>query len=319
MRLSLVILLVLSSFRGVAQPDSLFFKSPKTVELKPQWEFKNKANLDFSEVAFVNWNAGGSNSISALLGFTSGLTYQDQHMVWKSTGSLRYGINKQQGQSVRKTDDVLELISNLGYRPDSLSNWYYSARFNFKTQFTNGYNYPDRDKPISQFMAPGYLFLGGGVEYGKNIKKLSFYFSPLTFKSTFVLDSDLANAGSFGVSPAVYDDDGNLVKEGQRVRTEMGILLTNSYEASVYDNISVVNLLSLYTDYINSFGNVDVDWEVVFNFKVNEYVRATLGSHIKYDDDVKTLVETDVDDEYIEKGAKVQWKQLLGVGVVVDF
>jgi len=319
MRIFLTSIFALSYFIVSAQPDSLFFKKTAAVDLKPQWEFKNKANLDLSEVAFVNWNAGGSNSISALLGVTSGLTYKNGYMQWKSVGNVRYGINKQQGQKIRKTDDVLELISNFGYRPDSLSNWFYSARFNFKTQFTNGYNYPDRKKPISQFMAPGYLFLGGGVEYGKNMEKMSFYLSPLTFKSTFVLDEDLANAGAFGVSSAVFDEDGNMVEEGQRVKTEMGILFTNSYEATVYENVSVVNLLSLYTDYINSFGNIDVDWEVVFKFKVNDYVRATLGSHIKYDDDIKTLVETDVEDEYLEKGAKVQWKQLLGVGVVVDF
>ena len=34
-------------------------------------------------------------------------------------------------------------------------------------------------------------------------------------------------------------------------------------------------------------GKVDVDWEVVFDFKVNQYVKATLGSHIKYDNRVQ--------------------------------
>lgn len=172
-------------------------------------------------------------------------------------------------------------------------------------------------------MAPGYLFLGGGVEYGKNIEKLSTYFSPLTLKSTFVLDQALANAGSFGVTPAEYDSDGNLISKGQRVRNELGILLTSAYEAEVFKNILIKNYLSLYTDYLNDFGNIDVDWQVVFDFKVNGYVRANLGSHLKYDNDVKILVEVEnpdsQDPEYVEEGARVQWKQLLGVGVIVDF
>ena len=76
----------------------------------------------------------------------------------------------------------------------------------------------------------------------------------------------------------------------------------------------------MYTDYLNSFGNIDVDWEVVFDFKVNNFVKATLGSHIKYDNDIKIIEEAETEEaEAIERGASIQWKQLLGIGVVVDF
>ncbi|GGH46998.1 hypothetical protein IA57_08920 [Mangrovimonas yunxiaonensis] len=304
-----------------AQPDSLFFKVPggKIEAKEGTWVHKNKAGLDISEVAFVNWNAGGSNSISALLSFESQLKYEFRHFFWTSTLLTRYGVNKQQEQEMRKTDDIIDVSSVVGYRKDTLTNWYYSARFNFKSQFTNGYHYPDKNKAISKLMAPGYLFLGGGAEYGKNIDKFSSYFSPLTLKATFVLDDELANLGSFGVRPAEYDSAGNLIREGERVRKEIGVLFTNAYETKLFENISVKHFVSLYTDYINNFGNVDIDWQVNFDFKVNDFVRATLGSHLKYDDDTKVLVETDVAGEYEEEGATVQWKQLLGVGVVVDF
>ncbi|TXD81850.1 DUF3078 domain-containing protein [Subsaximicrobium wynnwilliamsii] len=283
------------------------------------WLQTNQANLDISEVTFVNWNAGGSNSISALLNVLSELRYQDTYYKWRNSAKLRYGINKQENQRLRKTEDELELISTFGFRNDTLTNWYFSGRANFKTQFTNGYQYPNRDNEISKLMAPGYLFLGGGTEYGKNLEKFSVYMSPLTFKATFVLDADLSNAGSFGVTPAVIDAEGNIIKQGERVRTEMGVLFTNFYEKEIFENIRVRHNLSLYSDYINNFGNIDVDWEVVFDFRVNQYVKATLGSHIKYDNDIKILEETAVEDEFIENGAKVQWKQLLGVGVVVGF
>ena len=299
-----------------SQTDSTAIKVIDSVQ---KWELINRAGLDINEVTFVNWNAGGSNSISALFGFTSSLNYQHGLLKWKNKAIVNYGINKQEAQKLRKTTDQLELISTLGFQKDSTSNWYFSSRFNFKTQFTNGYNYPNRSKPISTFMAPGYLFIGGGVEYGKNIEKFSTYFSPLTFKSTFVLDKDLSNAGSFGVDKAVVDSDGTIIKQGERVRTEIGILLTNEFETEVFENINIKNRTSFYTDYINSFGNIDVDWEVIFNFKVNRYVKASLGSHIKYDNDVKTIVATDVEDEVEMEGAKIQWKQILGIGVVVDF
>lgn len=306
-----------------AQPDSLFLKPQDhtdKIPLVPVWLKENKLVLDFNEVAFVNWNSGGTNSISALLGARFARNYSLRHFTWNNSLVVNYGINAQEGQVLRKTDDHFEIISNLGFKRDMLSNWFYSARFNFKTQLSNGYSYPDTSKPISRFMAPGYLFLGGGVEYGKNIEKLSLYFSPFTLKSTFVLDGDLANAGSFGVTPAVLDEEGNIRVPGDTVRLELGLLFSGAHEAEVMENVTVNNALSLYTDYVNNFGNVDVDWVLSAEFKVNQFIRASFGSHLKYDDDVKIveLLET-AENEYVEKGPKVQWKQLLGVGVVVDF
>ncbi|WP_405296140.1 DUF3078 domain-containing protein [Algibacter sp. Ld11] len=302
-----------------AQPDSLFLKVKKPKYEGPQWQQKNKATFDLSEVAFVNWNSGGSNSISGLLGFETSANYSDKYFSWRNDARLRYGINKQQSRELRKTDDLIEINSSMGFKPDLESNWFYSAQLNFRTQLTNGYSYPNTDNPISRLMAPGYLFFGGGMEYGKNIEKLSFYFSPLTLKATFVLDEDLANAGAFGVTPAVYDSEGLLIRAGEQTRREVGVLVTNSYEMELVENISVKNQLSMYSDYINNFGNVDVDWRVDFDFKVNSFIRATLGSHLRYDDDVKTSIETDVEGETEEAGAKVQWKQFLGVGFAVDF
>ena len=314
----IVFVLFLISFQfAFAQPDSLYFKI-ENINV-PKWTHKNKASLLVSEVAFVNWNAGGSNSISSLVSFESALKYRYKHLIWSSLLVTRYGVNKQEDQGLKKTDDIIDISSTLGFKRDEYTNWYYSARFNFKSQFTAGYNYPDETNVLSRFMAPGYLFVGGGIEYGKNIDKFSMYFSPLTMKTTFVLDSKLANAGSFGVTPAVYDEEGNVFVEGQRVRNEVGILLTSSYESQIFENVFLGNYVSFYSDYLNDFGNIDVDWQVNLDFKVNNFIKANLGSHLKYDNDIKTQVETPVDGEYETKGAKAQWKQLLGVGVVVDF
>ncbi|GAA4896640.1 DUF3078 domain-containing protein [Flaviramulus aquimarinus] len=317
---NILLLLVCLSFSFTyAQPDSLFIKEDKQEYIGPQWTQENKASVDLSEVAFVNWNSGGSNSISGLFGLKSSLDYKDKFFVWKNNIEVRYGVNKQEARELRKTDDLFEINSNMGYKPDSLSRWFYSARLNFRTQLTNGYNYPNKEEPISRLLAPGYLFFGGGMEYGKDIDKLSFYFSPLTLKATFVLDEKLANKGSFGVVPAVLDAEGSIIIPGKKVRKEVGVLVTNSYEMQLIENVNVKNQVSLYSDYINNFGNVDLDWRLDFDFKVNSFVRATLGSHIRYDDDVKTTKPSEIETEFDEAGAKVQWKQFLGVGFAVDF
>ena len=283
------------------------------------WKRKNRIGVDMSEVAFVNWNAGGTNSITGLLNAEFERNYKKGNLVWANRMIARFGVNMQKNTDIRKTDDMLEMYSTIGYRKDTLSNWYSSANISFKTQFADGYSYDnDNKKLLSTFMAPAYLFVGVGTIYSDDVEKLNIYISPLTLKSTFVLNQELANSGAFGVDGGVYDDDGTLISNGKKSRHELGFLLSSTYEKELFKNVYFKNVLSLYTDYVNDFGNVDVDWEFVFNLKVNDYIRAVFGSHLKYDNDIK-FTET-VNDEVVQiSGAKVQWKQILGVGVIFNF
>ena len=91
-------------------------------------------------------------------------------MKWNSELIMRYGLNKQENQDVRKTDDALLLNSTIGYRRDSVSNWFYGGKFTFQTQFANGYSYPNVEKAISKLFAPAYVFLGIGAEYAKRFR-----------------------------------------------------------------------------------------------------------------------------------------------------
>lgn len=281
------------------------------------WTKKNILGLDFSQIAFVNWNAGGNSSVSGLLKGDFSRKYVRGNALWNNELSFRYGVNKQEGRELRKTDDAFSILSNYGYKKDPTSDWYYSARFSFNTQFTDGYAYPNTNNPISRLFAPAYVFLGIGSEYNKKELNLNFYFSPLTLKTTFVLDQRLADLGSFGVKKAVYDEEGNLLRRGKKSRNEFGMLFTNYWKKEIYKNMNLEHRLSLYSDYINKFGNIDVDWQVGIDMVVNQYVKANIGLHMIYDDDIKAKEE--VDGEQVEVGPKVQLKQLLGIGVTYSF
>ncbi|UJH90365.1 DUF3078 domain-containing protein [Antarcticibacterium sp. 1MA-6-2] len=283
------------------------------------WTNKNAVGVNFNEVAFVNWNAGGNNSISALFHGNFERKYQKKLLSWKNNASIRYGINAQEGRELRKSEDQIAINSTFGYRRDSVSNFRYSAKFNFNTQFANGYRYPDTERPISKFMAPGYMFLGIGTEYTHPKEDLTLYLSPITQKSTFVLDRTLANEGMFGVTPAIRDEEGNIVEDGEKVRTEFGVLFTSGYTKKIFENINLDNQLSLYSDYLNRFGNVDVDWQLNVNMVVNNFVKASIGSHLRYDDDVKVKEDLDGDGDLETLGPRIQFKQMLGVGVVYEF
>ena len=284
------------------------------------WTRVNEFTLNLSEVAFVNWNAGGDNSVSALGGLNFERNYKFRYFQWDNSLVIRYGINAQEGRELRKTDDAIRLSSTIGYRRDTLNYWFYSVKANFNTQVSNGFKYPDRETPISRFMAPGYLFFGAGTSYIPEGKQFNLYLSPASLKATFVLDQDLADDGAFGVKKAARDDAGNVITPGENTFIEFGILINNTWKKEIAKNVIMDHRLNLYTDYLRSFGNVDIDWELNFNLQVNEYIKANIGTQIIYDDDILFNEVRADDGSIIDPGEpRIQFKQILGIGIAYNF
>lgn len=270
------------------------------------WNHKNVIGFDLNQVSFVNWNSGGQNSISGLFKVEFARIYEKLYTLWNNQVSARYGLNNQQNTGLIKTDDEIRLASSFGYRKDTLSNWYFSAQFNFRTQFSDGFKEPDDADPISRFFAPAYLHLGIGSQYNLPDKIFSVYMSPLTLKSTYVFDEKLSEEGAFGVKP------------GERSRHELGILVRAKWEKEIFKNVAMENDLELYTDYINDFGNIDIEWILNFQFKINKVFQASFRSHLIYDNDIK-IKETNDQGEVEILGARVQLKQQLGLGIIYNF
>ena len=299
--------LIIDTLKVLNPIKQLNIKPAKFAEDPVWWKNKNSIGLDISEAAFVNWNAGGNNSISGLIKVSLVREYKKIYTVWKNEIFARYGLNQQQDIGLRKTDDKLQINSTFGYRKDTLSNWYYSARFNFNTQFTDGFKYPDTSTPISRFFAPAYLFLGAGAYYDLKPDNFTIYLSPVTLKSTFVHDEILSNSGAFGV------------KNGERSRMEFGSLIQTSWDKELFKNVVMTNDLSLYSDYLNKYGNIDIKWDLNFFLTINDFIKANVGAHLIYDDDIKFKDDINNDGELETLGARVQLKQLLGIGILYVF
>jgi hypothetical protein len=313
MRLKLSWLFFIFTLSGFAQ-DSIPLVSKDS---SSHWRNKNKLGFDISQIAFVNWSAGGNSAISGLIKGDFSRVYTKENQKWVNELIVRYGLNQQDGVELRKTEDLLQFSSTYGYRKDSITNWYHSAKFNFNTQFSNGYSYPNTDKAISRLFAPAYIFLGVGTENSTKSKHRVFYLSPFTFKTTFVLDQTLANQGAFGVTEAIVDSNGFIIANGKQVRTELGFLFSSYYKKEIAKNIVWVNKLVLFTDYINKFGNIDIDYDFKLDLTVNQYVKVNIGARIIYDDDIK--VKEEKEGKQVTVGPKLQIRQMLGVGLVYTF
>ncbi|GAB5418805.1 MAG: DUF3078 domain-containing protein [Crocinitomicaceae bacterium] len=275
-----------------------------------RWLLKSIYGVNGTNSSFVNWNAGGRNNIS-LMGFISATAVYDNPIFdWDNSldlalGGLQY-LDASEG--LQKTDDRIEFSSKLGYRLKEKRHYYLSFVSGFRTQFLDGFNYPNDSIRQSTFMAPGYFSMALGIDYKPN-SNLSVFVSPLSSKMTFVRDQTLANAGEFGVTPATYDSNGTLLTAGERYRGELGATIRLIYNREVAKNIEMKSRLELFSNYLDRPENIDVNADVLFNFKVNSWFSASANFTLIYDHDIAI---TDSDGNV---GPRTQFKSVLGVGI----
>ena len=95
---------------------------------------------------------------------------------------------------------------------------------------------------------------------------------------------------------------------------EGGAFVKARAELPVMENVNLITTADFFTPYSKDFGNIDVNWDVLISMKINKVLSATINTTLKYDNDVKTF-----DDNGVKKGAKVQFKEVLGIGLAYNF
>jgi len=281
------------------------------------WTITNKPSIVVTQTSFINWTKGGNNTIAGIISFNGDYDYKRGQFFWTNSANIRYGLSREDGVSTtQKTEDIINLKSNFGYKNNIESEWYYSGDFSFNTQFTDGYSSNDNAQinPISTFFSPARLRLGIGAAYTSEENNLKLNLSPLTNQITFVLNQKLANQGAYGVDKAILDKDENIIQEGKNINSEFGILIRIEYSTTIMKNINFGLKSSFYTDYLNNFGNIDSDIEIDITMKVNEHIDSRISSHLLYDDDA---VITEKDGTRL--GPRLQLKQILGIGITYEF
>lgn len=272
------------------------------------WKKAGDFSINFSQVSFSNWAAGGKNSVSGVALFNYSANYAKDRMSWDNSLNMGYGLLKEQSRDLVKSEDKLEINSKVGYKMTEGGKWFFTGLTNFRTQFADGYNYTNKDNPvrISSLLAPAYLTFAAGFDY-KPTDKFSLFLSPLSSKFTFVADDDLSAIGAFGVDP------------GKKSRAEMGGTLKAELKFAVAKNVDAVTNLGLFSNYLKNPQNIDVNWDFRLNMKVNKYLSANLLTNLIYDDDIKVPIDSNDDGVIDGTGRRIQLKQLFGAGLSVKF
>ena len=233
---------------------------------KNGWKKGGNISFLFNQSAFNNWLAGGANNISGTLGINYDFNYTKGDWTWDNKLLASYGLTKIKKEDIQKTDDRLEFNSLVGKKASGY--WYYSAFLNFKTQMSS----TNVDGvQTSHFFSPAYFQFGPGMLWKKS-DNLKVNFAPATSK-LIVVHSHLTDFGpAFGI------------KQGESSRYELGAAVNAYYKLDIMKNISVENILNLYSNYLEDFQNVDIDYTVNVVMKVNKYISANLSMQAIYDD-----------------------------------
>ncbi len=284
-----------------AQMDTIVLV-PKT----SNWKLESKFALNVTQSTFTNWASGGRNNISGLGFINASADYKKDRIRWATTLSTGLGGIQYFDEAIEKTDDVIDIQSTVSY--GLKDPWYVSLLGGFRTQFLDGFSNPEDSVRSSTIMAPGYANISLGIEYIPN-ENLKVFLSPLSAKLTFVQDQVLADSGAFGVAPAEFNSMGDLIKSGENFRAELGAYFRIIYKKELMENIGLRSRLELFSNYQENPGNIDVNGEVILDFKVNKWFSANLQLNVIYDDDIAI---TDRDGNV---GPRTQFKQVIGLGI----
>ncbi len=341
-RIIYLLALTLSASIATAQvnPTAAEEKNMKTLaEADSGWTVKGTLNLGANLSLFNNWAAGGINSLGLNSLFNGIANYRNGNVAWDNQMILAYGMLNQgfaTSDAWVKTDDRIDLTSKYGRKmTDKL---YYAALMNFQTQFTQGFatgadGRMDRNQRISNLMAPGRLLLALGADY-KPVPELSIFFSPATYRGIFVYDQYLADQGAFGVKKAVFDEvTGAMITPGENIRNEFGAYLRVNYEKKFNDKFTYTSILELFSNYLEKPQNIDVNWQNIAAWKMNDNFSLTFMWQALYDDNTTVFKFRDVTEpvdaanpdgptmtvkeQYASKG--LQLRSVLTVGFVQNF
>ena len=259
-----------------------------------RWFFFGQNSLVFNQSSFANWYAGGNNNIGVIGKVNYNIVYKKNRHYMDNNIQMGYGFVSSTGQSTRKTDDYINIMTNYGY--ELAQHYYLSTGFQFLSQFTPGFNYANNPDPvyddrISKFMAPGYLNLGIGVSYNPN-ENFQVIFRPVNGKFTFVIDEKLQTKGTYG-----------LERDGQSMRSELGAMMNILYKIKIFKDVNFVNQVNFFSNYLQHSERVDINYSGSLNLKFNKYITTVITLDMMYDhDQIKRL----------------QRKQTLGVGVTYN-
>ncbi len=292
-------------------------QAEQKVEKPKYWDNSLKTNIKFGQTSLTNWAAGGDNTVTLAAFIDGNANYKKGDLFWNNRLQLDYGFVYASSKPIlQKSDDRIYLESKFGYKNANMKNFYFSANYDFKSQFSTGYDYltpavsegveldklplkeqvglwKDARKVKSGFLAPAYTNLALGIDY-KPAKWLSLNIAPLTGGFVIVRDEVLRKNYGMQLKEEYKDFDGEILGSYYKsARFEFGAQIKADVAVKVNDNFAYTSQLVLFSNYLDSPENIRVNWDNRFDWKLAKYFSLTLTTNMIYDDKVLIFNEKD--------------------------
>lgn len=286
------------SFNKIELPKGLE-KVDKRFNVITPWTLGGNFNTGLTQTYYNNWKSGGTSSFALLFVLKGFANYSSDKTKWENSLEIRNGWLKPSDDGIQKNDDKFEFTTRYGIQ--AFKKWYYSGELDFETQFFNGYDYPDRDTPISGFLSPAKTLFKLGLDYKPN-KNFSLFLSPITSKTVYVRDTARIDQTNFGIA------------EGKKRLWQAGLNADLTMKKDLTPDISLQTKYKMFINYKAPFSKFDVDWENTINFKLSTFINMQALFHLVYDDNVTFATnKVDADGKTIFK-PKWQLKEFVTIG-----
>lgn len=264
------------------------------------WKKGGMFNGTFGQTSLQNWAAGGdqfslnANGLVNLFAF-----YKKGIHSWDNSIDLELGYINSTSLGTRKTNDRIDVVSKYGCQ--LFDHMFLTGLFNFRSQFTDGFTYPNDTTKIKQsaFLSPAYVIVALGMDWKPN-PTFSVFLSPITTRWVIVRDDTLSAKGAYGVD------------SGKTVRNEIGAYLTATCNREIIKNLTYKGKLDLFSNYKHNPGNIDVFMTNLLSMNVYKGFSFSIGADLIYDDDVKSFGPD-------KNAPRLQVRQFIGIGYMRKF
>ncbi|MGH2644465.1 MAG: DUF3078 domain-containing protein [Chitinophagaceae bacterium] len=266
------------------------------------WRTGGIFSLNVGQTAQSHWAAGGDNASLSLNALFNGYAaYNKGKNSWNNLLDMGYGYTKTTSTGMRKNDDHFYLTSQYGRQATENKKWYYSALFDFKTQFAKGYLYNSDGTSTfhSDIFSPAYVLLSIGMDY-KPVSYFDVFLSPITERWTIISNDSLALKQIYAPTTS-------------HVYNELGAFLNANFNKDLTKTIHYTSQLQLFSNYKHNPQNIAVYWTNLLTMKVSKYLATTVALNMIYDDNVKFPTS------YGTQVAHLQLQEILGVGFSYKF
>ena len=282
------------------------------------WQLNGTVTGTLSHVSFSNW-AGNGADYSYVAGLKLRIDPTWSNDRWSFAGSWDGRFSTFGGNTLppRKTEDRFELNLKFGYvvwKTEWLASSLHLISFtDLHTQFLPDYDFvgdPDGSHYIGNFMAPGYLTDGIGLDYRSDSLNLSIVVTPFASKQTIVLDR--------GVDGTYFGLDKN-----QYINSNPGAYARITFSKEVLPKTTLSIKSIFFADYTEK-ATVDLSFLGEIDYRITSFLKLYASLQMLNDDDMKVRLYEDLDgdgssDDFAGLGKRLQMYGQIGIGINVDF